>query len=313
MRNIYSPELARNYGFWSEDEQQAILDSHVAIAGVGGDGHQLGLKLAQMGVQSFSVADPEVFEPENTNRVPGATQSTYGINKAEVFKAKVLDINPEANVRVFTDGVQEDNLEDFMNGATLSFDESELTMPEIGTMVAREARKLHIPNILVMNVGFAAIATSFHPEGLKTFESLMGIPKDMPLDEVQDVEVDLSRCLPYLPKYGDVSSLVAAQNGAPLPSIAPGVDAAAALGSSQAFKHMVSGVGNRRGNPVWAPKFAYMDAYDIRAGVVRFPRLSHYRHLAPMVMRSMVGINPKASYGDEDRQRRTDMLKTTEI
>lgn len=304
MRTINSPEYARNYGFWNEAEQQAIMDTHVAIAGVGGDGHQLGLKLAQMGVAEFSVADPEVFEPENTNRVPGATQTTYGKNKAEVFRDKVLDINPDAKVHVFTDGVQQDNIEDFMHGATLSFDESELTMPEIGTMVAREARKRHIPNVLVMNVGFAALATSFHPEKGKTFEDIMGIPNDMPLDEVSEVEVDLSRCLPYVPRYGDLNTLIAAQDGAPLPSISVGVDIAAGLGSTQALKHIFSQAGNNRSKPVWAPKFAYMDAYDLSVGVTRFPRLSHKRHAVQMLVRSYLGVNPKASYTEEDRTRR---------
>ncbi len=41
-RTIDSPEFSRNYGFWNEDEQRALLSAHVAIAGVGGDGFQLG-------------------------------------------------------------------------------------------------------------------------------------------------------------------------------------------------------------------------------------------------------------------------------
>ncbi len=304
MRTINSLENSRNYGFWNEAEQQALLDAHVAIAGVGGDGFQLGQKLAQMGVQNFSVADPEVFEPENTNRVPGSTSSTYGRNKAEVFEEKIKDINPAASVRVFTGGVLPDNIEEFMYGADLILDESELTRLEIGTLIARQAIKQGIPDLLVMNIGFAAQVTSFHPSRGKTFEDIMGIPKGMPLDEVADLEVDLSRCVPYIPKYSDLRTLKAVMEGAPLPSIAQGVDVASALGSSQAFLHLVGKAGNHRPEPVWAPRFRYMDALDGTSGETRFPRLSHYRTLAHAALRQSLGRNADAAYSAEERGRR---------
>lgn len=304
MRTINSPENSRNYGFWNEAEQRALIEAHVAIAGVGGDGFQLGQKLAQMGVQNFSIADPEVFEPENTNRVPGATTSTYGRNKAEVFREKVKDINPDAQVRVFTEGVLPENIEEFMYGADLVLDESELTHLEIGALIARQAIKQSIPDLLVMNIGFAAQATSFDPYGKKTFEDFMGIPRGMPLDEIADLELDLSRCVPYIPKYADLSTLKAVKEGASLPSIAQGVDIASALGSSQAFLHITQKVGNKRPQPVWAPRIRYMDALDGTSGETSFPRLSHYRTLMHAAARQYLGRNSEASYSLADRERR---------
>jgi tRNA A37 threonylcarbamoyladenosine dehydratase len=88
MKSLDSPEFARNYGFWSEAEQQALLGARVAIAGVGGVGFQVGTKLARMGVASFSIADPEDFEPQNANRVPGATTATYGRSKRMSFASR---------------------------------------------------------------------------------------------------------------------------------------------------------------------------------------------------------------------------------
>ncbi len=313
MRDINSPELARNYGFWNEDEQRALLAARVAIAGVGGDGYQLGLKLAQQGVQNFSIADPEVFEPENTNRVPGAKQSTYGMNKAEGFRQELFDINPEAKVRIFTEGVTQDNVADFMSGATLLLDESELTKPAIGTMLARQARRQNIPNLLVMNIGFAAQATSFGPQARATFERFMGVPDGMPIDEINEaVSVDLSRCIAYIPPYLDLRTFRSVVESAgvdsdvhvPLPSIAQGVDVAAGLGGAQAFLHIVRGIKNHRPEPVWFPKVAYMDAYNVKSGVTRFPRLSHKAFLLRALAKNTAGINPRASYTLEDIQRR---------
>lgn len=330
MRSINSPVFSRNYGFWGETEQQALLDARIAIAGVGGDGFQLGLKLAQMGISKFSIADPETFEPENSNRVPGAKTSTYGRNKAEVFKDEVLDINPEAHIQIFTDGVQIGNVEEFMRDATLVLDESELTRPDIGTMIARQARKQKIPVVLVMNMGFAGIVTSFHPSRGKTFEWMMDIPKNTSLDEVrwaprakhtsvdtprEPRKVSLERCLPYLPyRYGDISSLIAIQNGAPLPSIAPGVDVATSLGEAEVLKHIFSGLNKGRWpKPVWAPRFRHMDTMTGKSGETRFPKLSYFCHVGLVAMRNKFGVNPQASYTNEDRKRRFEAHKTENL
>lgn len=311
MRNLHDLELSRNYGFWNEAEQQALIDSQVSIAGVGGDGFHLGLQLARMGVGSFKIADPEVFEPQNVNRVPGAITETFGEKKVNVFERMLAEINPRAEVVSYDVGVDEDNVEEFVQGSDLVFDESELTYLHVGTMLARESRKQQIPELLVMNVGFAAQATSFHPNKGKTFEDIMGIPKGMPLDEVKEQQVDFSSCLPTLPAYGDLKTLLAVQEGSPLPSISAGVDVAAALGTTQAFLHLTNEVKNRRKSPVWAPKFAYMDAYTLKAGVIRAPRLAYIAKGLGMTARTKLGINPVASYTNEDRAARAAAANAT--
>ena len=308
-RRVESPEFSRNYGFWSEAEQHALIGATVAIAGVGGDGFQLGLKLARMGVSRFSVADPEVFEPENVNRVEGAATSTIGRRKAEVFRDRVHDINPDAHVRTFLDGVVPENIEEFMHGASLVLDESELTRPEIGSLIARRARLQGIPDLLVMNVGFAAQVTSFAPRSTWTFERFMGFDPSMPLDVIAEAGVDFARCLPYIPAYTDLRSLqaVIGEDGAEpasLPSISIGVDAASAIGSAQAFLHLTSRVSNRRRSPIWAPRVAYTDAYRLQTRIVRAGRLAHVRGLVLAAGRQRLGANPLGSYTLADIARR---------
>lgn len=313
MRAVEAPEFSRNYGFWNEAEQQALIGSSVAIAGVGGDGFQLGLKLARMGVSKFRIADPEVFEPENVNRVEGAVRSSLNRKKAEVFQQRVLDINPAAEVEVFLEGVNVENIEPFMRGVSLVLDESELTRPEIGTLIARQARAQGIPDLLVMNIGFAAQVTSFAPRSGWTFERFMGFSADTPLDEIQEAGVDLARCLPYIPPYTDLRSLEAVVGSgetppASLPSIAIGVDMASGIGCAQAFLHLTAQVSNRRRAPIWAPRVAYTDAYQLRTRVVRAGRPSHLRHLMVAALRQKLGKNPLAAYTHDDIERRTSGL-----
>lgn len=307
MEKYKDTAYSRNYGYWNEEEQKKICDSNVSIAGVGGDGFQLGLGLVRMGVQNISIADPEVFERENSNRVPGAIVKNYGRNKAEVFSEMAREINPEINISVYKDGVTEDNVEDFMKQANLLIDESEIRYLNIGIMLARTARKLMIPNMTVMNIGFAGVATSFdpHPGGRHiTLEKLMGVPDDMPIDEVKNIEVDFSRILPYMPGYGDLKAFKAVNEGAPLPSIIQGVNIAAGLGTTQAFLHLVNSSKNHRPSPTWASSFLYNDSYTNKSGIIELPRVSHHLGLAKIIGRSAIGINPTVSYGKAERESR---------
>ncbi len=290
---------SRNYGFWRREEQRALEAGHVALGGAGGDGFQLGMKLVMMGVGSISVADPEVFTDDNSNRVIGASSSNIGRNKAEVFAETAQDMRPDVKVKVFTEGVTSDNIKDFMAGATLSIDETELTYPHVGATIAREARRREIPNMFVMNIGFAGVATTFDERGRSTFEKMMGIPEGAPLDEIADMKIDLSRCVPYIPRYGDIETLLAVQEGKSLPSISPGVDIAAAIGSTEAFLHLTRGIYNKRRQPTWAPRFRYMDAYDGRSGTVRDARIGYWVGTRLMAVRSQLGLNPKADYRDD--------------
>lgn len=299
------PMFSRNFGFYSVHEQELLNKATVAIAGVGGDGFQLGYKLAMNGVGTLKIADPEVFEVENANRVFAATKPHIGQNKAKVFRQMVSELPLAPKVVIFEDGVTAKNVDTFLDGVDLLIDESELTYLHIGTMLARKAREKNIPQLLVMNVGFAGVATSFKPQGGKTFEELMGIPKSASLEEIATMKVDFGRVLPYLPPYGDETTLREVQSGAPLPSISQGVDMASAIGSTEAFLHLTAAARNHRKPPTWAPKFRYMDTYTNKSGVIRMPRYSYTIKGLKMIARSRRGLNPIAAYSKNERIKRT--------
>ena len=216
MRSLKSPELYRNMGFWNEATQQALLDTEIAIAGNGGTGNLFGMELARIGVQNFRIADPEVFDQVNSNRVMGARSDTIGRNKAEVLKEDILSINPEANVIVYKDGITPDNIEDFLSHADIALNGLELTKPELGTMLARQARSrkigglfVPIPVVDVEYIAHAGQGTVFDPLSSMTFERFMGIRggDNTPLDEIVGQLIDPSRYLAYIPSYGDLKTL----------------------------------------------------------------------------------------------------------
>lgn len=296
---------SRNFGFWSEPEQGRIQDSAVSIGGVGGDGYQLGYKLAMMGVGEIRVADPETFERENSNRVFGATKHHIDMNKAEAFKADVDALDHGTKVTVFTDGVTTENVDEFIDGVDLIIDETELRYLHIGTMLARRALEKGIPELMVMNVGFAGVATSFKPDPrAKGFQEMMGVPRNMPLADVAEMSLDYTRALPYIPIYGDYEAFKSVIGGASLPSVSPGVDIASGIGTTETLLHLVSGMNNRRAQPTWFPRVRYMDALRNESKIIRHPRLSFITGAGQMALRSKLGVNPKVSYSNDDIERR---------
>ncbi len=250
----------RNLGFLSKEDQEKIMSSRVSIAGTGGDGGMLALQLARLGVGSFKLADPEVFELENLNRQAASTYKTIGRNKAEVIAESILDINPSANIEVFTDGVQTGNVEEFVRGSDLVIDETEFTVPGIGVMIARESRKQGRPVLMALNVGYGCYVTSFDPEGY-TFEDMMGIDKNAPLSEVADQEIPIERWVGHIPSYTDLRVLEKVSNGEmTAPSVAPGVAMAAGVASTQAIWRILGYKG--RFADATAPNCLSFDAVD---------------------------------------------------
>lgn len=307
-RTINSPEIYRNMGFWNEVTQQAILETTVAIGGTGGAGYMVGLELARIGVQNFDIADPEDFEPVNSNRVFGVNSDTLGRNKAEVFREELSKINEGATVRSYTDGVTVDNLQEFMSRAHIVLDATELSMPQLGTMICREARKLEIPVLNVEYVGHAGQVTSFDPHSTMTFERFMGIKggENVPLDEVAQQKLEPSRYLAYIPPYGDLKTLIAIQEGASLPSNVIGAGQAAQLGVAEAVKHIRVRIGERGLKPVFAPSVRWSDAYTGKSGHTNHPQISYYRHLAVAIVRNQLKLHEEASYSKEQRAARGD-------
>ena len=80
------------------DKLQRIKNSRVAVFGLGGVGGYAAEVLARCGVGTLDIVDRDVVSLTNLNRQIIALRSTVGKSKAEVMKARILDINPDCTV-----------------------------------------------------------------------------------------------------------------------------------------------------------------------------------------------------------------------
>lgn len=78
-----------------------LKESTVAVFGIGGVGSYTVEALARSGVGKLILVDHDTVCVSNINRQIHATSQTVGQSKAELMKARVLEINPEIEVTAY--------------------------------------------------------------------------------------------------------------------------------------------------------------------------------------------------------------------
>lgn len=95
-----------------DNKLEKLNNSHVAVFGVGGVGGYTLEMLARAGVGELTIVDFDVVSESNINRQIIALHSTVGKLKVDVFKARLLDINPNLKLNVFPVKFCADTLEE---------------------------------------------------------------------------------------------------------------------------------------------------------------------------------------------------------
>lgn len=171
-------EFSRHLGLLTLGEQEKLLKCKVAVAGAGGVGGIHILTLARLGVGAFHIADFDEFGVENISRQFGASRDTIGRNKAEVLGEMVKGINPQAEVKTFTEGVKEDNLDDFLAGVDVYIDGIEFFEIDIRRSIFNRAYQLGLYSVTAAPLGFGATIQVFSPNGM-SFDDYFGISDEM--------------------------------------------------------------------------------------------------------------------------------------
>ena len=169
----YGDAFSRNLGWVTEQEQERLRQSTVAIAGLGGVGGVHFLTLTRLGIGRFRIADFDVFDIANFNRQAGARMNTVGRPKVEVMAEMARDINPELEIIPFAEGVTRDNLSTFLNGVDVYVDGLDFFAFDAREMVFGECARLSIPAVTVAPFGMGAALLNFLP-GRMTFEEYFG-------------------------------------------------------------------------------------------------------------------------------------------
>jgi len=170
----YDLAFSRNIGWFTEDEQQILKTKRIAIAGMGGVGGFHLITLVRLGITKFHLSDFDQFACENTNRQAGANVSTYGKDKLDTMVEMAKQINPEIEVKLFPEGINDENTEEFLEDVDCYVDSLDFFAIKPRITVFKLCAEKHIPATTAAPIGFGTAYLNFLP-GKMTFEEYFGL------------------------------------------------------------------------------------------------------------------------------------------
>jgi tRNA A37 threonylcarbamoyladenosine dehydratase len=139
---------------------QNLKQAHVAVFGIGGVGSYVAEALARAGAGNLTLVDNDTIGVSNLNRQLCALHSTLGQYKADVMARRILDINPNCNVRAINELYSEDNKERFFDTQyTYIADCIDLVSCKLSLIL--NARQRNIPIISALGTGNKLDASAF--------------------------------------------------------------------------------------------------------------------------------------------------------
>jgi molybdopterin/thiamine biosynthesis adenylyltransferase len=249
----YLDAFDRNIGWFTRDEQLRLQSKKIAIAGMGGVGGVHLLTLARLGISNFHIADLDIFELANFNRQIGATLSSVGQPKVDVLDGMTKDINPLSSVTTFPNGVDEENLDSFLQGCDLFIDGFDFFAISIRQKAFARCRELGIPAVTAAPIGMGVAFLAFLP-GAMSFEEYFRLEGKNELRQYVNFLMGLAPSGMHRAYLADPSRLDIGAKKAPSTMI--GVELCAAFTAAQAVKILL-----RRGEVKAAPFHYHFDAY----------------------------------------------------
>lgn len=193
-------QFSRNLGILSENEINKLQDTKIVIAGCGCIGGFSAELLTRMGVGKLALADPDVFDVSNINRQCSASFNTVGQLKVDALSDHLLAINPDLEITRFRKGVNEENMDEFLEDADYVIDAIDYFCFPDAITLHRAARKKDLYIITAVALGFGASVLTFAPDGM-SIEKYIGIQENLSIDQLKGITFPASQYASYLPSY----------------------------------------------------------------------------------------------------------------
>lgn len=153
-------QFSRTQLLLGEEAMDRLKNTRIAVFGVGGVGGFVCEALVRSGVGAFDLIDDDKVCLTNLNRQIIATRKTVGKYKAEVMRDRMIEINPEVDVRIHKRFFLPENADEF------PFSEYDYVVDAVDTVTAKielvmKCQKEGIPIISSMGAGNKLEASAF--------------------------------------------------------------------------------------------------------------------------------------------------------
>ncbi len=135
--------LDRNRNMITADEQQILGAITIGVIGLSA-GHAIAYILAAQGLcGALRLVDFDQLDVTNLNRV-AASVFDIGLNKATLAARRIAELDPYLPVRVFTSGLTQDNVDEFLVGVDIVVEECDSLDMKVIVREAARARRIPV-------------------------------------------------------------------------------------------------------------------------------------------------------------------------
>ena len=111
---MQSEWLQRTELLVKEEGIERLKSANILIVGLGGVGSFAAEFLVRSGIGNLTIVDGDTVDITNINRQLPALNSTIGKNKTDVVAERILDINPEINLKKINEFLEPERMEEIL-------------------------------------------------------------------------------------------------------------------------------------------------------------------------------------------------------
>ena len=143
---MQSEWLQRTELLVKEEGIERLQSANILIVGLGGVGSFAAEFLVRSGIGNLTIVDGDIVDITNINRQLPALNSTIGKNKTDVVAERILDINPEVNLKKINEFLEPERMEELLTQEKFDYvlDCIDSLSPKLALIITCKRKKIKL-------------------------------------------------------------------------------------------------------------------------------------------------------------------------
>ena len=143
---MQSEWLQRTELLVKEEGIERLKSANILIVGLGGVGSFAAEFLVRSGIGNLTIVDGDTVDITNINRQLPALNSTIGKNKTDVVAERILDINPEINLKKINEFLEPERMEEILTQEKFDYvlDCIDSLSPKLALIITCKRKKIKL-------------------------------------------------------------------------------------------------------------------------------------------------------------------------
>ena len=143
---MQSEWLQRTELLVKEEGTGKLQSANILIVGLGGVGSFAAEFLVRSGIGNLTIVDGDTVDITNINRQLPALNSTIGKNKTDVVAERILDINPEINLKKINEFLEPERMEEILTQEKFDYvlDCIDSLSPKLALIITCKRKKIKL-------------------------------------------------------------------------------------------------------------------------------------------------------------------------